>query len=191
MTMRGTSRWEGFLTGVIGSVAGLLALRYYWQNVAPEIQHQFGPATGGQDAGAYPGFLKLDRPYYFGGRRYRDGERAPEVVGRLLYKSLNGNEPEAEETKKLLGKLVEASYWLLQGGFYGVRRRNAPFVDFGGGLNHAVRLWLLNDEIMASALGLQPGPTTVPPVQHVNRLGAHLFYGWATALATKVLQLVF
>ncbi len=189
--MRGTSRWEGFLTGLLGGAAGLCAMRYYWRSVAPEIQRQFGPETGGPDADAYPAFLQMDRPYYFGGRRYRDGESPPEVVGRLLYKQLTGSEPQAEETKKLLGTLTSAGYWLLQGGFYGLRRRNAPLLDLGGGLNQAVRLWLVNDRIMTTALGLQPGPTSVPPVQHLQRLGAHLFFGWATALATKLLQLLF
>lgn len=188
--MRGTSRWEGFLTGVAGGVVGLLAMRYYWQEVAPEIEHQYGPETGGPDAGVYPSFLKLDRPYYFGGRRYRDGESATAALGRLLYKSLTGSEPQAEETKQLLSYLVHWGYGMLQGGRYGLRRRKAPLFDFGGGLNHAVRLWLLGDEMMVPMLGLQSGPTTIAPVQHVNRLGAHLFYGWATALATKLLQLI-
>ncbi|MDT8307369.1 MAG: hypothetical protein RRC07_15670 [Anaerolineae bacterium] len=189
--MRATSRWEGFLTGVAGGVAGLLAMRYYWQQVAPEIRHQFGPETGGPDAGAYPRFLKLDRPYYFGGRRYRDGESSTAVMGRLLYKAVTGSEPQAEETKELLSYLVHWGYGMLQGGLYGMRRRKASLPDLGGGLNHGVRLWLLGDEMIGPMLGLQSGPTAIPPVQHVNRLGAHLFYGWATAVVTKVLQLIF
>lgn len=187
-----TSRWEGIVTGMVGAVAGLAAMRYYWQRVAPEIERQYGPATGGPDASVYPAFLKkLDRPYIFGGRRYRDGESATEALGRLLYKNVTGNEPQSEETKQLLSYLVHWGYGILQGGVYGWQRRRAPLLDLGGGLNHAMRLWLLGDEMMVPMLGLQAGPTTIPPVQHVNRLGAHLFYGWATALATKMLQVVF
>jgi hypothetical protein len=37
-------------------------------------------------------------------------------------------------------------------------------------------------------LGLQSGPTAVPPVQHANRLGAHLAYGLATGIATGLLR---
>lgn len=189
--MRGTSRWEGIVTGMVGAVAGLLAMRYYWQHVAPEIERQYGPATGGPDADVYPDFLALDRPYYFGGRRYRDGESATDALGRLLYKNVTGAEPQSEETKQLLSYLVHWGYGILQGGVYGCQRRRAPLLDLGGGLNHAMRLWLLGDELIVPMLGLQSGPTTIPPVQHVNRLGAHLFYGWATALATKLLQFIF
>ena len=38
--MRGTSRWEGIVTGMVGAVAGLLAMRYYWQRVAPEVERR-------------------------------------------------------------------------------------------------------------------------------------------------------
>lgn len=189
--MRGTSRSKGFLTGMIGGAAGLLAMRYYWQRVAPEIEHQYGPDTGGADTSVYPKFLSLDRPYAFGGRRYRDGETETAAFGRLLYASLTGREPDAGETKELLSTLVHWGYGLLQGGLYGMRRRKALPVDLGGGLNNAVRLWLLGDEVMVPMFGLRAGPTAVPPVQHVNRLGAHLFYGWATAVTTKLLQLIF
>src|SRR5690606_7916127 len=113
------------------------------------------------------------------------------ALGRLLYANVTGKEPQSEETRQLLSYLVHWGYGIFQGAVYGCQRRRAPLLDLGGGLSHAMRLWLLGDELMVPMLGLQAGPTTIPPVQHVNRLGAHLFYGWATALATKLLQLIF
>src|SRR5690606_41404512 len=100
--MRGTSRREGIVTGRMGAVAGLLAMRYYWQRVAPEVERQYGPDTGGPGANVYPDFLALDRPYYFGGRRYRDGASATDALGRLLYANISGRALPSEETKQPL-----------------------------------------------------------------------------------------
>lgn len=39
--------------------------------------------------------------------------------------------------------------------------------------------------------GLQKGPTAVSRADHLNRLGAHLSYGWATAVLTKLFNQIF
>jgi len=61
-------------------------------------------------------------------------------------------------------------------------------LDILGGPAYAAGLWLLGDELVVPMLGLQSGPTAVPPVQHANRLGAHLAYGLATGVATGLLR---
>ena len=71
---------------------------------------------------------------------------------------------------------------------YGALREDAEFPDLAGGIAFGAALWLFNDELLVPLLGLQDGPTAAPPVQHVNRLGAHLAYGSATALTTQLLS---
>jgi uncharacterized membrane protein YagU involved in acid resistance len=57
----------------------------------------------------------------------------------------------------------------------------------GGGIFGA-GLWLIGDELIVPLLGVQRGPTAVSFTQHLNRLGAHLFYGWSTAAITRALS---
>lgn len=188
MAKKNVNRWQALVTGVIGSVAGLMAMRYYWQKVAPQVNDRFGPEKGGgPGTEIYPEALDLDRPF-IDKRYYRRDETSTEAVGRLLYTEITGQEPESEQLGQTLSYLVHWGYGLLQGGIYGVNRADARFPDLFGGLRFGTRLWFFGDEIFVPLLGLQSGPTAVPPAQHLNRLGAHWFYGAATAAVAKLLQ---
>lgn len=183
------NRWKGLVTGVVGSAAGLLAMHYYFQEVAPKVREEFGPEAGkGPGTDIYPDALDLDRPF-IDGRRYRRNESSTDTLGRIFYTRLSGQEP-GPELQNALSYLVHWGYGLLQGGVYGVTRAEAGFPDLFGGLRFGTRLWFFGDEIFVAALGLQPGPTAVPPAQHANRLGAHWFYGATTAVVSKVLQAI-
>jgi hypothetical protein len=106
-----------------------------------------------------------------------------------MYQSITGKEPETKETKELLSQLVHWGYGILQGGLYGAwRDGNGRHPDLKSGAVFGTGLWLLGDELTVPALGLQSGPTAVPPQDHLNRLGAHLAYGLATAVTTRVLH---
>lgn len=180
-----SNSWKALVSGVAGAIAGLLAMRYYWQNVAPLVREQGSDEEG--EASAYPPDLELDDISLFG-KQYRDDESSTAALGRMGYTWLTGSEPQSDETKTVLSELVHWGYGLLQGGVYGVMYRDAGFPDLSGGVGHGTLLWAAGDELAVPLLGLQSGPTAAPPLQHANRLGAHLFYGVATAGTTQLLR---
>lgn len=188
MTHHETNRWKGFVVGILGSVAGLLAMRYYWNNVAPMLKDKANSQSGNKQQQQQANSLQeLDSIAIFG-KQYKDDESATAALGRMLYSRLNGQEPQSEETKTALSYLVHWGYGMYQGGNYGAWRSDAGFPDLRGGLIWGAGLWLVGDELMVPLLGLQQGPGAVPPVQHANRLGAHLAYGLATAATTQLLR---
>src|SRR5690606_32494294 len=185
MSEHNSDRWKAMVSGVLGAVAGLLAMGYYWQNVAPLVREQ----EEGEGEPAYPPDLQLDDISLFG-KQYRGDESSTDALGRMAYSWLTGAEPQSDEAKAMLSELVHWGYGLLQGGVYGVLRADAGFPDLSGGIGYGVLLWAAGDELAVPLLGLQSGPTAAPPLQHANRLGAHLFYGAATAVATQLLRRV-
>ena len=189
------NRWKDLVTGIAGGAVGLVAMRAYWQRVAPRLREQVGEQVREQIDGKggtelYPRWLDLDRISLVG-RKYKKNESSTEAMGRIVYSWVTGKEPESEEARTMLSYLTHWWFGLMQGGTYGLSSGNAAFPDVGGGLAHGARLWLFADEMMVPMLGLQGGPTAAPPLQHANRLGAHLFYGVAAAAATQFLRWLF
>lgn len=184
------SRWKAWVTGVLGSIVGLLAMRYYWQKLAPALQ-DMAPANLKEPIAKMNNPTDDELPFVdaFGHHSKKD-ETATEAVGRIAYSSVTGEEPESEETKSMLSNQVHWAYGLMQGGMYGLRHRDAGWPDISGGVRNGVLLWLIGDEFMVPALGLQGGPKQVSPVQHANRLGAHIAYGLGTAATTQLLRRV-
>jgi hypothetical protein len=174
--------WKGFILGTAGSIVGLLAMEYYWRRIAPVLQPE-DESEG--DSNPYP--ADLDDISLIG-QQYRDDESSTAALGRLLYTWITGREPRAKETKTTLSYLVHWAYGLLQGGVYGATNNGNSLSAIPYGLTFATGLWLLGDEIAVPLLGLQSGPTAALPVQHLNRLGAHLAYGLGTALTTTLLD---
>jgi hypothetical protein len=169
---------------MIGSVAGLMAMQAYWQKLAVKIEEKVD--LNGEDV--YPDSVDLD-DIAIGEQKYKGQESSTDALGRLMYQSITGKEPETKETKELLSQLVHWGYGILQGGLYGAwRDGNGRHPDLKSGAVFGTGLWLLGDELTVPALGLQSGPTAVPPQDHLNRLGAHLAYGLATAVTTRVLH---
>lgn len=190
------NRWKGTVVGLLGSVAGLIAMRYYQQHLWSDITEKAAADDNGASASdsdsplattdMYPDDLHLDSIALFG-RQHNEQETSTAAIGRHLYTFTSGQPPRTEETKEILSYLTHWGYGMLQGGVYGAMRAGAGFPDLRGGLLHASALWLLGDELLVPLFGLQPGPTATPPIGHINRLGAHLFYGAATAAATQLL----
>lgn len=182
------NRWKGFVTGMLGSVVGLIAMRTYWQKVAPALRSQSQEQDIGNTTNEYPESLDLDS-LAIAGQQYEGEESSTAALGRMLYQRATGKEPESEETKTLLSYLVHWGYGILQGGIYGALTSSEDgSLDIFGGPAYAAGLWLFGDELVVPVLGLQSGPTAVAPVQHANRLGAHLAYGLATGVATGLLR---
>lgn len=179
------NRWKGFLMGIIGGVAGLLAMRAYWQQAAPKVRRNVD--LGGTDA--YPDQLALDDISQVD--RDPNAEESPTaVLGSKVYEVITDHAPETEEVRTTLSYLTHWGYGLMQGGLYGAARAadgKGRGLDLRGGASHGFGLWLMGDEITVPMLGLQTGPTAVSPTTHINRLGAHLVYGVTTAAVTQLL----
>lgn len=188
-TGQDVNRWKGFVAGMIGSVAGLIAMQIYWQRIAPIVNEQLGSNSNERDQNEEPagGNGSLDDISLIG-QQYRDDESATAALGRIFYRQLTGRAPETEEAKTMLSYLVHWAYGMFQGGLYTALRSDAQGLDLGGGLVYASGLWLFGDEMAVPLLGLQAGPTAVPLAQHANRWGAHLAYGLGTAVASHTLR---
>jgi hypothetical protein len=176
--------WKGFVIGAAGSIVGLLAMEYYWRRIAPILQPE---DESEQNSDPYPADLDLDDISLIG-QQYRDEESSTDAIGRILYTWITGKEPRAKETKTVLSYLVHWVYGMFQGGVYGATHNGASLRLIPYGLTFATGMWLIGDELVVPLLGLQSGPTAAPPVQHLNRLGAHLAYGLGTALTTSLLD---
>lgn len=172
------SQKKNMITGLVGSVVGLMAMRLYWQKVAPLISEQLNDKPIESD--------KLN-DISLVGKQYEKGESSTAALGRMAYEKIVGQEPD-DKTKEMLSYATHWLFGLLQGGTYGSLRAKLPGADMLGGLLFGAGLWLFGDETAVPALGLQKGPTAVSPAQHVNRLGAHLAYGLGTAAAAQLLR---
>jgi hypothetical protein len=172
------SHKKSMIIGLVGSVAGLVAMRLYWQKIAPLVKEHFSDEPLASD--------QLN-DISLVGKQYEQGESSTEALGRLAYTKVVGEEPD-DKTKEVLSYVTHWLYGLVQGGVYGGLRPKAAGVDVLGGLLFGTALWLFGDETAVPALGLQKGPTAVSPAQHVNRLGAHLAYGLGTAASTQLLR---
>lgn len=181
------NRWRGFVLGLAGSVAGLMAMDAYWKYVAPQLT----PEENGSEGGSSNGQSHALDNVSLVGKYYREEESSTEALGRLIYESLTGYTPRSPEAKEVLSYLVHWGYGMFQGGMYGALRSQAEGLDLKGGMLYGAGLWLVGDEMAVPALGLQGGPTTVSGVQHLHRLGAHLAYGMGTATATQILHRFF
>ncbi len=174
------NHWKGLALGVVGGVAGVLAMQYYWQAVTALTGQDPRKAT--TDAGPHA----LDNLSLVGQQHEAD-ESSTAAVGRLLNAAATGKEEPKKETKATLSTLVHWGYSLTVAGLYGAVRGGTGVPDAGGGLVYGTGLWLFGSELAVPLLGLADGPTTQPLASHAHGLGAHVVYGLATAATTQVL----
>lgn len=176
------NRWKGLVLGFFGGIAGLLAMRAYWQ----QVQQLTGrDPRSDYDESDVPDTEALDSISVVG-KQQKEGESTTAAMGRIIYEQFTGEEP-GEETKSALSYLV---HWLIGtsgSAVYGAMRARSSVVDVKGGLGLATGLWLFGDELMGPLLGLTRGPTAYPPQMHLHTWGAHVAYGMASALATQLL----
>jgi len=183
-----TNPWKGFFVGMLGGMFGLLAMRFYWQRIAPRV------LQSAEERNLLTNSICDDDAFddvSIYGPQYQKGESAYAVFGRKIFRLFTGREPRAKETKSMLENLALMDFGMSHGGIYGAIQGKNPGLDLKGGLLYGLTLWLLYDEAMYPLLGLQPGPSASKPVDHLNRLGAHLCYGGATSLSTQVLYRLF
>ncbi len=176
--------WKGAITGVIGSIAGLLAMRFYWNQVAPIFAGQESGAQG--DSGQHQSHALDDISVV--GQHHHGDESSTAALGRISYTELTGKPLKSRETKTVLSYLVHWAYGMFMGGVYGALYPSVKGMGLQSGILFAGGLWLLGDELAVPMLGLQSGPTAVSFADHFNRLGAHLSYGVTTAATSHLLR---
>jgi uncharacterized membrane protein YagU involved in acid resistance len=178
-------RLDGLVRGAVGSLAGLLAMALFFRGARAWAERWQGSAA--EEERADDGDEGALDDISVAGQKTREDEPATEMVARLGYETVAGDEPD-EETRRRLGQAVHWGYGILLGGLYGALRSRAEGPDLLGGLGYGTAAWLLGDEIMVPMLGLARGPTAHPWSDHAMALGAHLAYGAATSTATQALK---
>ena len=86
------------------------------------------------------------------------------------------------------GIAVHYALGIVPGALYGPLRRRIKGVGAGRGLLYGLGLFLVNDELLAPALGLAGGPAAYPWQAHARGLVAHLVLGAATDAALDALD---
>jgi hypothetical protein len=102
-------------------------------------------------------------------------EPAPARAGRLVLERLGIEVRQAWRPK--LGEAVHYATGALFGGAYGLLRTGLRHLPRTGGLLFGAAIWLFNDELLTTLLGLSPPPRRYPLVTHARGLAAHLVYG--------------
>lgn len=177
--------WKGFILGMLGGLGGLWAMSYYRERLAPRVQDIQGEklenwgeselAQRYQDVSIY-------------GQQSEVGQRASDVLGRRIYRSLTGKEPRSKEAMDMVSGLTHAGSRMIQGGLFGAMQQKSRLLDLKSGLLFGTVVWLYGDEVIMPLLGLHQGPTQIAPKEHLNRLGEHMAFGIGTALTTQFLR---
>jgi uncharacterized membrane protein YagU involved in acid resistance len=94
--------------------------------------------------------------------------------------------PDPQQREKL-GLLIHYGLGVVPGAGYAVLRRWVPFLGAGNGLFYGFLLWLVNDEILATRLGIAAPPDAYPPETHIRGLVGHLALGVSTDTVLDVL----
>ncbi|MFC5849514.1 hypothetical protein [Deinococcus petrolearius] len=170
---------RGVVTGLLGGAAGTLAMGQYWTRVARLVQPDSAPPGKGPDRHSIAPLGQLHEP----------GESSTAALGRLGYEALKGRPPRSDRLKSELSEGVHWSMGVLSGTVFGAIAAPNTSALAGAGLGAAfgAGLWAVMDEGVVPLLGLQDGPGAGNARGHLNRLGAHLFYGAALGLSAWTL----
>lgn len=87
-----------------------------------------------------------------------------------------------------VGIAMHYALGIVPGALYGTLRRRAGGVGAGRGLLYGAGLFLVNDEILAPALGLASRPAAYPWQAHARGLVSHLVLGAVTDTVLEVLD---
>ena len=88
-----------------------------------------------------------------------------------------------ELTADLKATVTQVAHYglgVVPGAAYGLLRHRLPFVGAAHGLLYGFALWAVNDEYLASRLGIAGPPESYPPEAHLRGLVGHLVLGVVT-----------
>ena len=88
--------------------------------------------------------------------------------------------------KDRLASVLHYALGIVPGALYGLLRR-FPIVGAKRGLVYGVLLWLLNDELLNTALGLAAPPQAYPLESHARGLVGHIVLGITTDAGIDIL----
>ncbi|WP_407569536.1 hypothetical protein [Deinococcus altitudinis] len=181
--------YRGAVLGLLGGVVGTLAMGQYWVRVSPLLTPDSGSSddSGGEEEQPKPD-QNVISPF---GQQHEPGESSTAALGRHLYSAVTGKTP-GKQTSAALSEGVHWGTGILSGALFGAltaRHSRWPAGPLTGAAFGAL-LWVGNDEGLVPLLGLQDGPAASPVSGHLNRLGAHVFYGAALGLGLWALDRV-
>ena len=179
MRRRRDNPWKGAILGMVGGIAGTLAMGLYWKAVKAATGED--PREAKSEGPGPLDDIAIVEP------QTKQGEGTTEAVGRIVYDDLMGQEPRTKETKDLLSSLVHWTYGSVQGGAYGAVRGRRDPPDLAGGATFGTALWAVS-ELGLPMLGLGKGPTAYPPRHHAATWGAHAVFGATAAAVTQFLR---
>jgi hypothetical protein len=86
------NRWKGLVLGMVGGIAGVLAMRVYWQQVE---QLTGRDPRKDYDQSEVPDTDVLDSVSLVG-KHHRQGESSTAALGRIAYQQVTGKGPDQE-----------------------------------------------------------------------------------------------
>ncbi len=89
--------------------------------------------------------------------------------------------------RPLVEQVVHYALGALPGAFYGVLRRWIPFARAGNGLAFGLGVFVLNDELLNTKLGLASSPQAYPLETHMRGFAGHAVLGVATETGIQLL----
>jgi len=169
---KGQSVFKGLLCGLIAGELASAAMDCYWW-VAQKLP---GARPEQKPKGPESGMAKQ--------------EPSTQIVADKVSEAITGHEVH-KENKAIAGVVVHYAFGIFWGGLFGALAARIPRTGVPAGILYGVGIWLFADEIALRALDIAPDPEKVPLSQHVQALGAHLVYGSAMGLFTRLLLRIF
>ncbi|HYP20100.1 MAG TPA: DUF1440 domain-containing protein [Chloroflexia bacterium] len=158
----------GLLAGMLAGAAATAAMDGYWaivQNVPGERPEQ-KPKRGDDNQ--------------------EKQEPSTQIIADKVSKAVTGREV-PKKHKAEAGVAVHYATGLLWGAAFGALAARVPRLGIVAGILYGVFIWLALDEVGLRALNIAPDADEVPLEEHAQALGAHLVFGGATGLATRLL----
>ncbi len=169
--------------GAVGGLIGGLAMELYWRLAAgvfgkdPRSVEKTEPT---------PEALRGLDSISLVGKQYQEGESSQAAVGRMVYQTVTGQQPDAG-TKSLLEKLIIFGFGVGMSAAYSAVRDPGDDPDVAGGVLIGTGSWLGGDELAMPLAGFAEGPTSYPMSLHVHSWAAHVAYGVVAALVSQAL----
>lgn len=178
-----------FLDMALGTVAGAAGVwvmdRVGWSMYQREdraaVVRELQARRGGADVACTDGERAALRHDSRAGTPGKD--TAHVAVEKLV--SLTGL-PLRTEQRNAAGIVVHYALGFVPGALHAIVRRKVPAVRAGGGALYGFGLFLLNDEILAPALGLASGPRRYPWQAHARGMVTHVVLGVVTERALRL-----
>ncbi|MBK8020190.1 MAG: hypothetical protein IPK19_01900 [Chloroflexi bacterium] len=174
------NRRRAALLGMIGGAVGVMAMRWYQDNLEPELF---------PDVSQSPRGLPADDPIESNAMAalYEGGDTALETVGRQVVRLQEGRTPASpdSETQRALDVLLGLSTGLAYGG----TRTTTRSRDIAGGFFMGLRMGFA-EVVLAPLLGLRAGPSRFRPLQLLGVQMRYWVFSFVMTAVTRALYKV-